>query len=135
MAKRVLGALPRRVLKLLLEEGGQGVAALFGRAREAWALEPDAFLAAVQDLYDLSMIDVKAAGADAYRDDLSPEELRRAYRHLDAFTAEVSAARGGDADPFALSVSHLGLAERFRPESEDDAEPPPAAARPTLPFE
>jgi hypothetical protein len=93
-----------------------------------------------------------------YVDDLAPEQLRRAYQHLDPFSAGAVLARGNAADdPYYFAPSHLapeeharaGYAERAAArgvqratDTETDAGSlppgaenlPPAESLPTLPF-
>jgi len=178
MARLLLNELQWDILDLLVREGGMSFAALFFRINALTGADAHEVLRAAQALYDLSLVDVKARDAatllssearfsanapwmgsgSRYVDDLAPEQLRRAYQHLDAFSAGAVLARGNAADdPYYFAPSHLapgeharaGYAERAAArgsrratDTETDAggpvsgpeDLPPAESLPTLPF-
>ena len=178
MARLLLKELQWDILDLLVREGGMTFAAVFFRINALTGADAHEVLQAAQALYDLSLVDVKARDAAAllsgearfsanapwmgsgsrYVDDLAPEQLRRAYQHLDAFSVGAVLARGNAADdPYYFAPSHLapeeharaGYAERAAArgsrrasDTETDAggpasgpeDLPPVESLPTLPF-
>lgn len=141
MARALLNELQFRLLDRLVECGPSGFAALFDDVHTATGAGAAAILAAAQDLYDLSLVDVRsrdAAGSDKYLDRLEPQQFLRAYRDLDAFSAGVLRSKGAPGDPFVLSASQQGLAEHGRKVYGPFRAPDGAAGPgglPTLPFD
>lgn len=165
MARMLLSETQYEVLDLLAREGGMRFALLFDRIHALKGTSAPDVLKAAQDLYDLSFVDVRRLGpgelpatgsakdvAGAFVDNLDPEELRKAYRHLDPFNAgSFQADTRGISDPFYFSASSLGLAEHLKPEyaeriasrlpqsrSEETGsgdELPPPESLPTLPLD
>jgi hypothetical protein len=162
MARLLLNELQYRLLDVLVREGGMTLAALYSRVNSVCGAEADEVLRAAQALYDLSLVDVKvwdqtgplaaeirADGArdwvrdprTRYVDDLAPEQLQRAYRHLDPFNVGAVLARGNPTeDPYYFAASHLGLGEHKVPgyaeragRTWEDGLPPPEDL-PTLPL-
>lgn len=141
MARALLNELQFRLLERLVKDGPAGFAALFDAVHAATRAGAAAILAATQDLYDLSLVDVRsrdAAGSDKYLDRLEPQQFLRAYRDLDAFSAGVLRSKGPAGDPYVLSASQQGLAEHglqvygpFRAAGGADG----LGGLPTLPFE
>jgi hypothetical protein len=159
MARLLLNELQWSLLDLLVREGGMSFAALFYRLNAQTGAETPEVLQAAQALYDLSLVDVKVrdltaplsaearfTGTDPwqgpgarYLDNLTPEQLRRAYQHLDAFTVGAVLGRSSAADdPFYFAPSHLapgeharpGYAERAAAQQADRAARPPAPSDP-----
>lgn len=141
MARAQLNELQFRLLDRLVKDGPSGFAALFDAVHAATGTDAAAILAATQDLYDLSLVDVRSrdkAGSDKYLDRLEPQQFLRAYRDLDAFSAGVLRSKGAAGDPYVLSASQQGLAEHghaayesFRAAGASDG----PGGLPTLPFD
>lgn len=137
MARLLLDELQYRMLDILVREGGATLGTLYLRLNAERGADIGAVLRAAQALYDFSFVDVKRyalpSGLAAerrdvreadwpkdprvrYVDDMTPEQLRLAYRHLDEFTLGSVLARGNPTDdPYYFAASHLAPGEHARP--------------------